>query len=295
VNKKSIGLILYLSACSGLMGSRGWTQSGGLPHPDLFTGPSRSSTLLRHPDERLLTWVSLGPTIDRMVTLRSVHLVEPGGKADMADEVEYDVRYFPTAIAKANNSEIYIAGQLESGTTIIDRWQVGRPEYSEQFIISTGETLRTLTAAPVPSRVRVYAAALPGRNGVLSMTFMPGTAQPSLLVYFHDSRDVCSFNLTEKTFTLVATSGTGVQGVLSVPALDLDWNNVLLREHISGGYYYIFDRSKEYVDDDETFVVLRDTDKDGVLNLAEEITVADWLSAELDKAGAWVQSNSWAM
>lgn len=201
-------------------------------------------------------------------------------------ESDYDLRYWPTAATRLDDSRIVLTGKSSAGLTIIETWTFEPPALSADGA--------QIVAPRRSSVVRHYEAYAPGRDTIQATALdLTGTAS-RVLVQFYDSRDLLSFDLASRTLTAVASPHVG-SGVFHAPQLDdYQWSAFEAKTHVVQGNVYLF-RPKRHVvvaagpGQDVVAIALIDSNKDGIIDSATSMTTSEWQSAGYANPTNWVR------
>lgn len=184
---------------------------------------------------------------------------------DLALYQTFATSYWPTAVSARRTDELIVAGKRRSGNTVIERWTFEKPR-----VVDVGAGSARLEAATVLRIDTLSDEAVQGRDIVLRLIAKPGAAQ-SILVQFHDSRDLCDL-----TWSGTAPELRLVASATSHPALRASFTSWWSRDHRARGHVVVL-HDEALVD--STFVLV-DADRDGSVERTMSVTDAAWLSED---------------
>ncbi|MDP1859237.1 MAG: hypothetical protein Q8K82_11220 [Gemmatimonadaceae bacterium] len=207
----------------------------------------------------------------------------PYPTATLHAEQEFSIRsYWPTTATRLDDNRILIAGKSTAGLTVLEAWTFASPSLSDAGALVPGSRTEV---------IRHYAEYAPGRDLVQVMVATRGAATSTVLVLFHDSMDICSFDLQTHSWTLLA-SPQGGAGALQVPALaQYNWGSFECLEHVTQGYVYVLrPKHGDVLEDGEVAgLLLFDADKNGTLDSAQTFTSTTWRAAGYGNSHSWVE------
>lgn len=216
----------------------------------------------------------------RSVTVRSRYFVGGHRKHMVEDVDEFAVRYWPTELSVIAENTLCVGGKSEDGHTVIERWTFAAPTHAVSSPTDGAEPVHTVTSG---ARLRVevlYDDAVPGRDIAHVILPVLGSTPPAVLVQFADSADLWRLDTSDKQLTLVATPHEATAAAAAVPCVPLLAQRMrarLVREHPTHGYCYFLLPGGDFHDSNEpkdppTIVLLRDADKDGVIEMFSQLT-----------------------
>ena len=119
------------------------------------------------------------------------------------------------------------------------------------------------------------------------MSALRGAEGTTLLVLFHDSRDLCTLEADSGAVSLVASTSSTAGVIWETRLNDRLWKIADSREHVSQGYVYTFREPPASLPEDldpssDLFALLfYDSDKDGVIDSSDGLTLDEWDQAGL--------------
>jgi hypothetical protein len=210
----------------------------------------------------------------------------PAGKGEsLHRHDEYAVRYWPTSLVQLDSLKLAVAGKSRrNGNTIIEVWTFATPTVS---VVHTPGHESTIVGGSLETVEEVYNETTAGRALVQRMMPMWGSAHTRLLVQFVDSKDVYSLDAVTGQVALLAspTSKPGafqINLLSSVQACDAG-------ELVTGGYVYRFRLIPPPAGGQPSNVLLRDVDKDGVIETFELITSSEFAQRGYEDGATWVR------
>jgi hypothetical protein len=261
-------------------------QSGSVisPPPSSLMGPPRHRTFYRSPDHTIVASAQWHLS-DRLVSIRTLQHI--AGAPDRTQHVKQALRYWPTCVAKISDLRLCVAGKSpRTGNTILELWHMKPPSLASDGV--------TLVPAAIESVKDVYDAAVAGREDVRAILplWSPASNVESVLVWFEQSRAVWKVHLVTGEFTPIASpapvapsGGSGFHAPYLTEATRA-WAGI----EAGGGHVYVFDRRTNDVPLDASqpsLLVLRDAQRDGVIESATLETAAALIAA------GWNQSQHW--
>jgi hypothetical protein len=258
-----------------------------IPGGYVYSACSRPSGAFGEPGEFFVS--AFIATSDRRVDVRTTYtapaaLPLPPLLAEQTAETEYSVRYWPNTAARLGDVDFLVGAQALNGNTVIEQWTFSRPSLDAAGKLVSG--LRT-------GVVRHYDQYAVGRNLVQGMVVHRGVPSDAILVHFHDSKDLYSFDLASHQFSLVA-SPTPKPNALLVPELSsYVWETYSVSEHVSSGFVYLFRRRGEHFIEEGPFeeivmLAIYDSDKNGTLDSAQALNTTSWQALGYGKSVNWL-------
>ncbi len=147
------------------------------------------------------------------------------------------VSYWPTAMAMASETELYVAGYNQRYFTIIEKWTLSGPPLVQLGVDpATGQSLFLSIDAPtVTAKEVVFLDNNPAKRHVVAMSL--GWGGDSLAVVFDGGRSLSRIPLdtpVAQPITL-ATSGPASPPVLQAPSLSGPVRDLTVRKHSTYG------------------------------------------------------------
>ena len=192
-----------------------------------------------------------------------------------------NVRYWPTTAHLASPTELYVAGKAVNGSTVISRYTLSLPVLGLSYDPGTGQSSEFVTAGQVVSSARLLQEAVVGRDVIQALGSVAGGSERVLLMQYADSRELWTLGVTSLQHSSVASPSPPAGG-LGDSVLDAHYNVVGASVDDAFGYLYLFeDCFTGPRDEQHTFCIVYDADKDGVIDGYLSGTVADWFSLGL--------------
>lgn len=177
--------------------------------------------------------------------------------------------YYPTAAAVVGNT-VVVGGKGRGDETIIEAWNYAWPGPNPP-----GQS-GTVDQPNLVSVIELYRGEQVGKllvREILPYLGSASTPNPEVLVQFDDSRDIYALDLKTHAMSLeVSSSAAGT--LQNVADLGKDFHWAWVGEHATEGYVYNF--GWFFGTTRTTHLVLRDTDKDGVVDDYLSLSPTEW-------------------
>lgn len=190
---------------------------------------------------------------------------------------EFAVGYWPTAVESSANNRILVAGKERSGATRIERWTLKKP-----LVLGnpTGGPV-SLSAQGQQDVTPVYDGSVVGKDMVCGLLRKRGS-ENKVYVHFFDSGDLYELDSSSEPFALtLMTSHT------SQPALAVRYDSYAAGDHQQQGYVYVLS-NRESLGTVPAFV-LKDTNRDGVIDWQGTMTTAVYQQQQLGDRTRWFE------
>ena len=194
----------------------------------------------------------------------------------------FAVRFFPTAACVVSKDAILIGGVNRAGETVIEQWSLTWPSPMPCVVVDSAGISSVSPVLVGRSGVEsVYKGAQVGMHLVRSLSVLrkASGAPQQVLAQFDDSGDVYAIALDGSSYVLIASSII-LSGTLGkIPGLvGSDQTSMMFGDHIEEGYTYLLGRSlagtlpSNPAPNYPYYVMLKDANRDGVLDGSQEIT-----------------------
>lgn len=284
-SRKSLGvrnlLLLVVVAALVRAPARAF-QSAPTPPPDTLACNSYGIALYKNAAGSLGMRASYNLTACKVNIDLSSYTSGQGSSLHRHDE--YALRYWPTSVVQIDSLKLAVAGKSRrSGNTIIEIWTFATPSVPAAQVPGQPPAI---TGGALETVEEVYSESTSGRELVQRMMPLWGGAHTRLLVQFVDSKDVYSLDAVTGQVALVASPVTK-PGALKI-ALLTSVQACSAGELATGGFVYRFRIVPPPVNQPSN-VLLRDADKDGVIEGFELLTAAEFEQRGYCEASAWIR------
>lgn len=264
-----------------------WGPQGGWSPPppatDLLVGLEKDAAAVETEVAGLQGWADYSMW-GRCVTVRWVYPVFGLTDGSLRDPSlgsstdYYPLSFWPTDVVGLGPGRLAVAGATAHGKTIIEVFTLPN-ELKLPSVCYPGDggpRIVPLLQVPMKQRDAVFETDS-GAGHYISVMFRNRGKPDSLLVQFHDTKEIFDFDVVAGTMTKVATTtDSGDASVLVVPGLDWIYLACGDGDHVSLGYVYWFytPGSSGLVD----VLMLVDEDRDGDLDRSESVPElsCDW-------------------
>tara|TARA_R110002073_G_scaffold185344_1_gene343922 strand:+ start:253 stop:1173 length:921 start_codon:yes stop_codon:yes gene_type:complete len=202
----------------------------------------------------------------------------------------WSVSFFPTDVARVDDSTLLVAGKLRGTETVIELWKFKWPSTMPPVTTnSNGDAVVKAAEPRLVSRKEIYRGDDQGRRVVSKLIMMRG-GDDLALIQFDDLDAVFTLNLTTGALTLIA-SPTGGTPLGLVHGLADKHPFIWSAEHSTAGHIYVMGSHRvpwataEVLPDALVFV---DSNRDNVIDHVDVVSVADWDASIYGKASNYV-------
>lgn len=231
---------------------------------------------------------------DRSLSMRISHDM-PNRKVRVSSRFFYDVsargayiqdaleptKFWPTCTAEFSNGKALVAGkETLSGNAVIELWSFDPTAHSAARDAK-------FTPGKVTDKTDLYDSTAPGRDVVMRMhTLRTAGVEPGhVLVQFHASHDLYRLDVATKAMVRVASPephpDCWVIPLLARPLISQS------REHVKEGHLHILSEARA-PEDQPSILVLRDTNRDAILDGWTVMSLAEYQTAGYLTNSAWV-------
>lgn len=265
-----------------------------------------------------ITFVAAKKSVDFYWTASALTNQEPdwdtyGSTASLSTNSRLQSRYtnyrnsvstniYVTACGRLDDDELLVAGVSSTGRTMVQRWLFVWPDPMPQPEVDPETGLDSVeVVVPGLQRTNVYTGP-PGTSPPKIITGICGLrngsgATTKALAQFAAPNDVMQLNLGTGAMTLLA-SETGAGATLgAVSSLGIKhYSSIGIRDHYVDGYLYAFNlgssaSSSFYggapVDDDDVRLYLVDTDRNGTIDSAMQMSTIQFSAGDYDELDAY--------
>ena len=252
----------------------------GWPLGDIHRGPPPPGARL----EACPSWIQSGAfrgsvrveTAEKQVHISWTKSAPKGSDAaDLVCDQSIAVAFWPNAAEVVGERQLLVAGKDLDGDTRIERWDLALPAVSPTVL---GEELTPRDPAKVET---VYEASTAGKDMVRFL--LKNQGKPGrVFVQFYDSKSLYELDYAREPYA---------QRLLldrtSEPNLQQAYAECFRGDHATHGYVYVFASSSSF-GRTVPALVLRDTDRDGALDVHGALTWAAYAEAGLASKENWV-------
>lgn len=188
------------------------------------------------------------------------------------------VGYVPTEVARgAQYGEIYVGGTNKFGYTKITKYRLEEPSIGIDLNPTDAAVLETdeVFGAPSTSPTRDVYQIIENRSAV-----------SRLFVQFWNTKDVYDLDLATGAATRVVAATPPASGSILVTELTNRHDLVYSRDHMDNGYVYFF-CAIDPLDTTSSTVILRDMNRDGVLDDGAVVSLSTYQGLGLGDASRY--------
>lgn len=204
----------------------------------------------------------------------------PGDGMDTFKAQAIPVSFWPTSAEVVAGNRIVVAGKERNGDTRVELWELDLPIVTSKST-PAGVTKYEIVTKPLKSITMLYSDKIPGRDTIRGMIALRGSSN-MLLVQFHDSRDLYTLDWAAEPYALTLLSSASAN-----PGLGLEFDVYVGGDHSLQGYCYTMSSISDLTIG--PCYVLRDQNRDGVIDNQGPMPAGDWRALQLDRRDLYVE------